>query len=456
MWVTERKDVMSGCFFLLTAWSWLGYTQARQEGRPAGGSYGRTLVFFLAGLMCKPALVTAPLVLLALDFWPGRRFANGRDRARALLEKIPFLVLAAVVGGTTVLMQHHFGAFTLEVAPPDRAGNALVSIVRYLGKFFWPVDLVICYPHPGAWPGPAVLGAATVVTGLTFAVWRQRGARPWLLAGWVWYLALLLPMLGLLQVGVQAMADRFTYLAILGWQLALLATWRALPIPAAVSRGAAVLTLAAAAGLTWHQQAFWKDSVTLYRHALDVDGHNEFIGGVLAFTYFEDHRPAEAEAQAQRTLAFAPRNQWSWLALAGAQRQLGRPAEAAESYRRLLELDPGHLEARLARAAVLAQTNQLAEASTELARALPLAPQNTALRQGLAELLARQRRFAEAAAVYEAWLALEPANAPAHAGLGYMLALTGRPAEAAAHWREALRLQPDFPGLRERLERLHR
>ena len=454
VWATERKDVMSGCFFLLTVWSWLGYLQARREGRPAAGSYARTLAFFLAGLMCKPSLVTAPLVLLALDFWPGGRLADARELRRVLLEKIPFLLLAAAIAVVTVLMQRHIGAFTLEVALPDRAGNAVVSLVRYLGKFCWPTDLVICYPHPGAWPWPVVLGAAAVVAGLTFVAWRQRGPRPWLLAGWIWYLALLLPMLGLLQVGPQAMADRYTYLALLGWELVLLAAWRALSVPPAVSRGVAGLVLAAVAGLTWHQQGYWKDSVTLYRHALDVDPRNEFVSGALAFTYLEDRQPAEAEAQAQRTLAFAPRNQWSWLALAGAQRQLGRPADAVESYRRLLALDPDHLEARTALAAVLVQTGQLAAASEELARAVALAPEDPARRLGLAELLARQRRFDEAASAYRELLALDPENAEAHAGLGYMLVFTGHRDEAAAHWREALRLRPDFPGLRERLERL--
>ncbi len=429
VWVTERKDVMSGCFFLLTALAWLDFLQAQREGRTAAGAYGRAFAFFLAGLMCKPSLVTVPLVLLALDFWPGARFRGRMETGRALFEKIPFLLLAGAVAAVTVRMQHQFGAFTLDLSLADRAGNAVVSIVRYLGKFFWPTDLVICYPHPGAWPALVVLGAIVLLAGLTFAAWRQRGPRPWLLTGWVWYLALLLPMLGLLQVGVQAMADRFTYLALLGAELALLVTWRVLPVPAVVSRGAAVVLLVAAAAQTWHQQAYWRNSVALYRHALDVDERNEFAGGFLAFTYMENRQPVEAEAQARRTLVLAPRNEWAWLALAGAQRELGRTAEAAESYGHLLEFEPDHLEARLARATLLTQ---------------------------LAGQLARQRRFAEAAAAYEALLALDPANAAAHAGLGYMLVFTGRPDEAAAHWREALRLQPDFPGLRERLERLNR
>jgi tetratricopeptide (TPR) repeat protein len=456
VWVTERKDVMSGCFFLLTAWSYLGYLSARRDARSAAGAYARTLAFFLGGLMCKPSLVTAPLVLLALDFWPGGRLTDRRELTRALLGKIPFLLLAGAVAAATIRMQYQAGAFVLELTPSDRAGNALVSVVRYLGKFFWPADLVICYPHPGTWPLLLVLGAAALLAGLTFVAWRQRGPRPWLLAGWVWYLALLLPMLGLWQVGPQAMADRFTYLAILGWQLALLATWQAWPVPPAVSRGVAGLTLAAAATLTWHQQAYWRDSATLYRHALAVDERNTFVRGFLAFTELQDGRLAEAETQARRTLAVAPKNQSAWLALAGAQRQLGQAAEAAESYRRLLELEPANLPARVARVALLAQTGQLAAASAEQAHAVALDPQEPRLRESLAALLARQRRFAEAAAAYEGWLALEPDNAQAHAGLGYMLALLGRTDEAAAHWREALRLRPDFPGLRERLERLHR
>jgi tetratricopeptide (TPR) repeat protein len=458
VWVTERKDVLSGCFFLLTLLAYTSYLDRLRAGRPALGSYSVTLGLFLVGLMCKPSLVTLPGVLLILDFWPGRRLEGGTDVTRRLVrvlgEKVPFLLLSGGVAVLTVVMQREIGAFVLEVAPADRAGNALVSVVRYLGKFFWPTNLVICYPHPGSWPWPTIAGAAAVCGTISLAAWRGRARRPWIAAGWFWYLLVLLPMLGFLQVGFQAMADRYSYIAILGWEWALVATVATLPLPRRVLVAAAAASLTVAAILTWHQQGYWRDSATLFRHALAVDARNHFVQAFLGVTYVEEGRPVEAEHHARIALDLAPDNRWALLALAGAQTQTGKLADAAETYRKLLEHWPGYFAGRVARATVLAQLGRLAEATEEQARAVALAPYDIELRKSLAELLARRRLFREAAVAYQEILAIDPTNAHAHAGLGYMLVLTDRRNEAAQHWREALRLQPDFPGLRERLQRL--
>jgi Flp pilus assembly protein TadD len=462
VWITERKDVMSGAFFLLMLWAYTDYAERLQAARPARRAYWAAVGFFAGGLMCKPSLVTAPLVLLALDFWPLRRLvrapAAGWWRAHrcVLLEKLPFFILSGAVSVATLLMQHRIGALVLQLPLADRAGNALVSVARYLGKFLWPADLAIFYAHPGRWPVAVVAAAAALFLALTWLAWVQRGRRPWLVVGWIWFLALLLPSLGLIQAGLQSMADRYTYLSLLGVELALLLTLREIRLPAAAWWTGAGLCVAACTVGTWRQQAYWRDSLALWEHAAAIDPDNHFAQAFLGYTHFEAGHWSEAERHARRALELAADDHWAWFTLAGVQERTGRLTEAAESYRRVLALLPTSVRAHVGRALVLLRLNRPAEAEHHWLEALRLEPTDTGLWQTRAEVLAQQRRFAEAAAAYERCVTLEPRNAVTQAGLGYMLLLTGRREEAIRRWEEALRLQPDFPGLRERLERLRR
>ncbi len=457
VWVTERKDVMSGCFFLLTLLAYLRYGRRRAAGEPAAGAYGLTLAAFLAGLMCKPSLVTLPLVLLALDFWPLQRGDGGPHAPgwrRLIGEKLPFFALAAVIAVVTIHMQATVGAFALEVGPAGRAGNALVSIARYLGKFLWPSDLAIFYAHPGAWPWPAVLGAGALVAALSVGAWRQRTRRPALLTGWLWFLAMLLPTLGLLQVGLQAMADRYTYLATLGCEVALLGALPALPRFRVAAAGLAAAGLAACAAATWQQQAYWSDSLTLYRHAIAVDGRNAFARAFLAYTHLSLGQHADAEREARATLAVDPVNQWAWITLAEVLEETGRYPDAIDAYRRLAAINPQSVRCQTQLGQLLRNLRRIDEAGEAFDRAAALAPGDPGVLLNQAELLSLRRRFDESAAVYERILVLAPDHAEAHAALGYLRLLAGRRAEAADHWRAALRARPDFPGLRERLRQL--
>lgn len=463
VWVTERKDVMSGFFFLLTLLAYARYAELVRSGRPAGRAYALTLALFLGGLMCKPSLVTLPLVLWALDFWPLDRLqatpAPGWWAAhrRVLLEKIPFLLLSAAVSVATILMQAAHNSFVLALPFSDRLANAVVSVARYLGSIAWPSRLAIFYDHPGAWPLLPVLGATVLLLAVTALAWRRRDRAPWLPAGWVWFLAMLLPVLGLLQVGRQAMADRFTYLPILGLQLAVLGGAAAWPLPARAKGVLAAAVLAACAAATWWQQGFWRDSETLYRRALAVNPAGPNAAAFLAYTLQESGvNLAEAEQHARRALELEPDNHWALLALANLLGQTGRLAEAVDTYRRMTDLDPGYARGHYLRSLLLLQLGRVAEAEAGLARAAELLPASAQTRLVLAEVRARQRKFDAAAATYREVIALQPASAEAHAGLGYMLALTGRREEAVKHWEEALRLNPAFPGLRERMERLRR
>lgn len=458
VWITERKDVLSGFFFFATLLAYLRYGERLKARQPAGRAYALTLALFLGGLMSKPSIVTLPVVLLALDLWPLGRLslkpASGwwTTHRCVVMEKLPFFLLSAVIAVVTVKMQVAALAFSLSVPLAGRLGNAVVSIARYLGNVVWPLDLAFFYEHPGAWPPLTIAAALALVLALTVFAWATRVRAPWRLAGWIWFLAMLLPALGILQVGRQAMADRYTYLPILGLQLAALTGLAALPRAARLKTTVAALALAACAGLTWWQQSFWRDSETLYRRAIAMDPNSSNAEAYLALTLHEANNLPEAGQHARRSLELDPSNHWGRLALAHVLAQTGRLAEAADNYGMLTDADPTYARAFYLRALLLQELGRLDEAEAGLRRATDLLPHSAQTRLALAELLARQRKFDEAAAAYEAVIARRPESAEAHAGLGYMRALTGRRDDAVKHWEEALRLRPDFPGLRERVQ----
>ncbi len=457
-WITERKDVMSGCFFLLTIWSYAAYADRRREGSRALGLYALTLSLFLFGLMSKPMVVSLPLVLLLLDFWPlqrlaaaptaGSGFRSLAARWRPLvLEKIPFFALSAVISVVTILMQTNFGAFTLTLPFSARLANAAVSYVRYIGKFLWPADLAVFYPHPGTWPLLIVLAAVAVLVVLSFLAWRQRTRRPALLAGWLWFLITLLPAIGILQVGMQAMADRYTYLSLLGLQLALFGSLTHLSFPPAVrvfAGLAASLILIACIVRTWDQQFIWRDSVSLFRHATQVSPNSDAAHGFLAYTLLGDGRIQEAETEARRSLSLNPDNTTALFALASIQDRRDEIPAAIAGFQRVLELRPRDSLARLRLGLALLKLHRRDEAAPYLTAAIAQEPsyRESFLRQGFTDF---RNGFAATAVIYfEAVLAAVPDDSDAHFGLALTLAKLGRSDDSFTHLRRAAELRPDL------------
>jgi Flp pilus assembly protein TadD len=494
-WIAERKDVMSGCFFLLTLLAYVRY--ARADGGPARRNYLLALAAFAAGLMSKPMLVMTPFVLLALDHWPLARERQISARRR-LLEKLPFFALAGAAAVATVRMQQNTGAFVLQLSLGDRLGNGIVSLARYLGKFFWPFDLIVCYPHPGAWPAVAIGGAAILLLGLAIIAWRQRRDRPWIATGFIWYLLTVLPVIGIIQVGIQAMADRYTYLPLLGVDLALVAS---LPLVTArigriVGIGAAAAVLGACALRTWNQEGVWKNSETLFAHAARLDPRNDVAESYLASALVAERRLDDARPHAERAVALNPKNDQALVALAGILAQQARPNEAIALYRSALALRPhdppvecqlGLLEmargdladaraimtpALKSAPALRARTLQLSRDAFALGHAgqalflfdevLTVAPDEAeAAAAGHPDLLgyaadfcARQGRFNEAIRLYRQMITLAPSDSRAHAALGYLLIHGGDRRGGMEQWRRALELEPALPELRERLRRM--
>jgi tetratricopeptide (TPR) repeat protein len=442
-WITERKDVMSGCFFLLTLLAYARYVAGRTAVRPWKRPYLLTLACFAAGLMSKPTLVTLPLVLLILDFWPFARYSSPASLRLPLVEKIPFFALSGVTAVLTVLMQRQEGSFVLDVPFGARAGNAVVSLARYLGRFFWPFDLIVCYPHPGYWPAPVVLSASALALGLCWLAWRQRRFRPWILAGWLWLLVVLLPVIGLVQVGFQAMADRYTYLPLLGVELALLWSLPGLGFLRAWSRASlAAIVLAACAARTWNQEGVWRNSVSLFEHAVAVSDRNDVAEYFLASALYAAGRMDEAAVHAQRARALNPRNDKPLIMLAGIRERQGRISEARELLRAALALRPGNPPVQAQLGLLELGSGHVDEARRLMTDALRSAPDLRERTRQIGRTALEQGDTTVALFLYELVLAAAPDDAEAHAGAGLVLLARNDAAGAIVHLRAAVKRAP--------------
>jgi hypothetical protein len=299
-WVAERKDVLSTLFWFLTTWAYLRYAEEfKVQGSRFKVFYGLSLLFFALGLMSKPMLVTLPFTLLLLDYWPLRRMKPGASVWRLAAEKIPFFLLSAALCVKTYWVQQQGGAvLRLQDFPlGSRLGNALVSYVRYIELMFWPRNLAGLYLRSEEWPRWEVAPAALLLLAVSALVLTQWRRRPYLAVGWFWYLGTLVPVIGLVQVGMQAIADRYTYVPLIGlfvivvwggWDLA--GAWRV----ARFAPAATAIALAACAVLTVHQEFYWKDSEALFKRMIDATPNNYMARYNLGNLYSQEKRTNEA------------------------------------------------------------------------------------------------------------------------------------------------------------------
>ncbi len=552
-WVAERKDVLSGFFFLLTLWAYVRHAECgrqRAESKVPGGPrttdpasrftfhasrfYFLALALFALGLMSKPMLVTLPFVLLLLDYWPLGRSAECGVRSaeslatrhtplhrptipafRLVLEKVPFFALAAASCVVTFIVQRGAGAVrSLETMPLEfRITNALISYVRYVGKMVWPAKLAVFYPAPAEWPALWVALAALGLAGVSVLALRRARRAPWFAFGWLWYGVTLLPVIGLVQVGQQAMADRYTYIPLIGLCVALVwggadlaCCWArrgirpspggagVLPLGGAepseaprlahgaapgIGRAPALLAACAVAAcgvLTWRQAGFWRDSTSLFEHALAVTRDN-FVAhsnlgvvlldqgklaaaqqhfteavriksnypeglGNLALCRLSEGRTAEAEELLERALRARPSapNHYN---LANLLLQQGKFEEAQAQYEAALRLNPELIEAWFNLGVLEAKQGQPAKAARNYAEALRLQPAHTGAHLSLGALLAGEKKFVEAIGHFEAVLRATPDNLDAHFNLASALNAKGDYAGAAAQYAEVCRLHPE-------------
>ena len=465
-WVAERKDVISAFFWFLSIWAYAGYAE-----QPGLKRYLLVLLFFGLGLMAKPMVVTLPFVLLLLDYWPLGRLQWQDVRPvsdpeiprssffRLLWEKIPLFALTAVTIVATIVVQEKVGALkSLEAFPlTTRIANALVSYSTYMAKMVWPHNLAVYYPHPNTIPLWQVAGAGFLLICVSVLVIKAARNRPYLAVGWLWYLGTLVPVIGLVQVGSQAMADRYTYISLIGlfimiaWGVpSILAGWR--HGRAACGFASAILLLGCMVG-TWRQVGHWQNSITLFQHTVEVTRDNHFAHNNLGVALARDGRLAEATYHYFQALRIKPDRAEVHNNLGNALAAQGSVDKAVDHYYRAIKIDANNARAYNNLGNLLANQGKMEEAISHYHEALRLEPDYGGAHYNLGTALAEQGRTEEAINHFTEALRLMPYWAGAHNNLGVLLEKRGRLDEAVRHYSEALRLDPDYDKARNNLER---
>ena len=466
-WVTERKDVLSTFFWMLTMLAYCRFTTHRRLSW-----YILGLVAFAMGLMSKPMLVTLPFVLLLLDCWPlGRikleqfggdnkqalQIANDLSKAgtqalRLVVEKLPFFALAAACSVVAFFAKQSAGAaLPLDILPLNiRVANAFISYVRYMVKMIWPHRLSVFYPHPGLnLPLWHAVGAGLFLLLITFWVIRSGRRHPYLPVGWLWYLGTMVPVIGIVQVGMQAMADRFTYIPLIGlfiiiaWGVSdIAAKWRYQKVVCTLASGAVLFALMICSFIQLHH---WQSGTTLFEHALEVTADNFVVHYNLANELAAQGKFDEAIAQYSEALRINPAHAEVHYNCGNALARLGKHQDAIWHYQRALQLKPNFAEAHNNLGVTLEQQGRLNEAFVHYSRAIQLNPEYGEAHNNLAGLLAAQGKLDEAIVHYSKALRIKPdyGNARVHLAIAFMQ--TGQTDKAIQQYRTALRFRPDWP-----------
>ncbi len=506
-WIAERKDVLSTFFFMLTLLCYTRYAELRRTHQGAripdpalrvtpraSFFYLVSLLCFALGLMSKPMLATVPCVLLLLDFWPLARLQirnhpapRGTKIKNLLLEKVPFFALAAASGIITWRVQDRAGSVSsLHDFPLSaRAANAVASYLKYLGKTFWPADLIVYYPHPAnnrfdrwlPWQIAAAAAFITLVSVLACLRWKRQ---PWFATGWFWFLGTLVPVIGLVQAGSQAMADRYTYIPLIG--IFILIAWtcsgivNAADLTPKFAWALALVAISACALVTRHQVNYWRDDFSLFEHALSVSERNAPAHTVLAAAFGRQNKPGLALVHAkaavnsdpayaggwhtlgdiydlmgrssdaipcyQTALQWNPHAVGTWFRLACVYRELGDSEKALQNFQQALRVNPEFAPAHNHLAALLYLHGRRAEASAEFAEAIRLAPDSAQNHFNFGAVLAEQAKLTDAERELTEAVRLQPDNAPALSSLGMVLARQGRAADSQRTFRQLTHLCP--------------
>jgi len=379
-WVAERKDVLSGVFFTLTLLAYVHYARA-----PSIWRYVTVALTFALGLMSKPMLVTLPFVLLLLDYWPLKRIRTeesraGRQLLRLFAEKVPLMALSAVSSTATYLAQRGALGWTEQLPILARINNAFVTYVIYVRQMFWPAKLAVFYPHPeNRLPQLEIGLAVALLACITTTALVLRKVAPYLITGWFWYLGMLVPVIGLVQVGWQGHADRYTYLPQVGLYIA--GTWAIADLTASFRRrillgAAALLIIGALSWTAWIQTSYWRDSEMLFTHALAVTGKNDVAENNLGIIFLQRGELDKAIARLQAAIDLRPENGPAHNNLAKAFLQKGQLTEAMIHYRKFLEIEPQNVEARNILGTALIQQGHVREAVEQWQDALAIEPEN--------------------------------------------------------------------------------
>ncbi|MDB6025375.1 MAG: Tetratricopeptide 2 repeat protein [Verrucomicrobiales bacterium] len=479
-WIAERKDVLSAFFAMLTLWLYSVYVKV--SGRKAGMIYTAVLLCFGLGLMAKPMLVTLPFVLLLLDFWPLRRFETS-TRTKLILEKVPLLMLSVASSVVTFIVQNSSGSVrTLAIIPLDsRIFNSLISYWRYLGKLFWPAKLAVFYPMPewvSGWVG--VLAGVTLLA-ISILVFVRRKNMPAVFVGWFWFVGTLVPVIGIVQVGAQAMADRYSYIPSIGIFLAVAwfgkelakkkASWNSKIVTIAV------VTVGCCVVLTAKQIPHWRSTATLFKQALAVTENNYVAHNNLGSALMQEHAMEEALQEYEKALVLKddlfeahygaavvldkqgkreraaehyraailirPDNAAAHDNLGSILLNLGQTEEAIRAFKDAIAADPNYAEPHYNLGVALAKIDA-DQSILEYSNAVRLRPDYADARNNLGVALVGQRKYESAAEQLQEVVKLRFDDAEAHFNLSFVMSKLGRTNEAKEHYETAFRLNPNL------------
>jgi len=472
-WIAERKDVLSTFFWILTMWSYAHYVS-----RPGITRYLLVLLLFVLGLLSKPMVVTLPFVLLLMDYWPlerlQRNMGEGSDTPSPLKtfksdkaspsylvrEKLPFFALSTIFSIVAFFAQQEGGSVeSLDALPLKiRFANTLVAYVQYIGKMIWPHELAVYYPHPGSalplWQAAASGLFLALVTVLALRTARRL---PYLPVGWFWYLGTLVPVVGLVQVGGQSMADRYTYIPFIG--LFVVVAWG---VPSLLGRRpyrGPLLSFLSGAALfsclvgTWIQVGYWHDSITLFEHTISVTADNAFAHVNLGSALVGKGKTQEAIKHFSEALRVKPHDARARHNLGFALMKQGNLEKAIMHYRMALQIKRDYAEARSNLGIALGQQGKLAEAISHLSEALRMEPDHVEAHYNLGLAFYHQGELDNAVGHYREAITLKPEYAEAHNNLGIALAIQGKPDKAIGHFSEAVRINPNFREAENNLKR---
>ena len=447
-WIAERKNVLSTFFWMFSMLAYLRYVE-----RPGRLRYGMVAISLAMGLLAKPMLVTLPFVFLLLDVWPlGRwRFAARVGFPWVLIkEKIPLIFLSAIAAGMTIYTAAAVSVIAAtELLPiPVRLANASISYLKYMEVMLWPRDLIIFYPHPVNWFSVRIVMSLLVLLVVTAGVIYKCRDYPYLFTGWFWYLGTLVPVIGFIQVGAQAWADRYAYIPLIG--LFIMAAW-GIPdllhrfpyrrIILSLGTGLIICTLA---WTTIGQLANWRNNFTLFGHAIQVSPQNYLAHDLLGVALMEQGRLTEAKEHFEAAIQAKVDFESPYGNLGLVMMRQGQTEKAIHLLETAISYSPGRADLQFSLAEALLKAGRREEAVTAYRKAASLRPDWVQAQNNLGIALAEGEKDDDAAAAFKKAIALDPSHAGAHNNLGMILVRQGRSAEAIAEFREAVRLQPNY------------
>ncbi|MBW2364726.1 MAG: tetratricopeptide repeat protein [Deltaproteobacteria bacterium] len=463
-WVSERKDLLSTFFWILTMWSYFRYTK-----KPSIKKYIPVFLLFMLGLMAKPMIVTLPFVLLLLDIWPIRRMAIGKiyennsknikriTLSCLVLEKVPLFMLSVISSVITIIAQKEGGIVrTLQELPISiRLANAFVSYIRYIWKMVFPLDLSFYYPYPNVFPSWQIFGSLLLIICITLVAIKKARDMPFLLVGWLWYLGTLVPVIGLVQIATQSIADRYTYIPSIG--LFIIIAWGGSTF---VNRYRKLLTPSLAISffililltiMTWKQVRYWQNDIQLFSHAIEVTVDNPRSHYHLGLALEKENKNEKAINHYKEAVRIRPDFLRARNSLGKLLAKAGRYESAVEHYTYALRLNQKTSEGHFNLGFALMKTGNLDEAVKHYTKAIEIDKEHADAHYNLGVILSRQKRHETAAKQFIEVIRINPKDAEAYNNLGNSFLRLGKIKEAVKYYKKAVKVNPNYPTAQKNL-----